>query len=104
MKFFRIDQDALEPLPGGVHAAYQSVEFEDRLQVMVVDLERKGDTGKRRLDDDVLLIVIHGSGQVRSGVSVAEVRAGDVILIEAGEEHTIWTSDDSMRIILQSLE
>ena len=104
MKFFRIDEDALEPLPDGVRASYLSAEFEDRLQVMVVDLDRKGDTGKRRLDNDVLLIVIHGAGQVRSGVSVAEVRAGDVILIEAGEEHTIWTSDDSMRIVLQSLE
>ena len=104
MKFFRIDDESLEPLPGGLRATYSTVQFEGHTHVMIVDLERKGDSGKRRLGVDVLLTVASGSGQVRSGPSVAEVRAGDVIKIDADEEHAIWTSDESMRVILQSLE
>ena len=104
MKLFRIDEKAFEPLPGGAGATYLTVDFEGDTYVMVVDLERRGETGKRQLGVNVLLAVVSGSGQVRSGPSVAEVRAGDVILIDADEEHTIWTSGEPMRVILQSLE
>jgi len=103
MEFVRYDPQQARPLPGGVRATYMPVRSGDRLTAMLLHLTRDGDTGKREVPGDVLLVVISGEGRVRSGGQIAEVRPGDVCLLTGGIVHEIWTVDSELRAVLTTV-
>lgn len=103
MEFFRWDDELAQPLEGGLRATYLPVRIDDRNRATVIDLGRNGDTRRRQVEVNVLVTVISGSGELRCGPNVTEIRAGDVIFIEAGNDHAMWTSDSPMRLIVQAL-
>ena len=103
MEFFRWDDDLAQPLEGSLRVTYLPVRIDDRNRATVINLGPNGDTRRRQVEVNVLLTVVSGSGELRCGPNVSEIRAGDVIFIEAGDDHAIWTSDSPMRIIVQAL-
>jgi mannose-6-phosphate isomerase-like protein (cupin superfamily) len=103
VELIRFDEDQAQPLPGGINASYIAIRTGDRTSATLLNLEKHGDTGMRETDVDMLLAVVSGAGQVRSGGMVAEVRPGDVMLLPGGKAHTIWTTDTRMRALLMLL-
>ncbi len=100
MELIRFDpQDAI-PLEGGTNATYVPIKSGERLAAMVLQLDRKGDTGKRTVAADVMLIAISGEGRMRSGGQIADLRAGDIALLPGGIMHHIWTADSTLQAIL----
>src|SRR5574341_863408 len=73
---------------------------DDRLVAMMLRLDPKGDTGKRQVAMNVMLVVTVGEGNVRSGGTIAEVHAGDVVVLPGGLMHHIWTGPTGMDCIL----
>lgn len=103
MDFFRYDPSTAMPLDGGVNAFFVPVRRGDRLAAMLLMLDRRGDTGKRAVSSDVMLVVIAGEGRVRSGGEVAELRPGDVAILPGGMQNHIWTQDSPLQAILVTL-
>lgn len=91
------------PLDGGVNAFFVPVRRGDRLAAMLLLLDRRGDTGKREVSSDVMLVVVAGEGRVRSGGQVAELRPGDVAILPGGMQNHIWTQDSPLQAILVTL-
>ena len=103
MELIRFDQGNTTPLDGGANVTFIPIHHGDRMTAMMLQLDRKGDTGKREVPSDVLLVVVSGAGSVRSGGTIAEVKAGDVLLLPGGLLHHVWTSDSTMQAILVTL-
>ena len=100
MELVRFDPAAATPLEGGANAIYQPVKKGDRLIGMVIQLDRKGDTGKREVGSDVMLLVQSGEGRIRSGSEIADLRPGDVCVLPGGIRHQIWTADSKIQIVM----
>ncbi len=103
MDFIRYDPAQAVPLEGGYNAFYVPVRRGDRLTAMVLMLGRKGDTGKREVGADVMLVVIAGEGRLRSGGEIADLRPGDVAVLPGGLMHHIWTQDSQLQAVLLTL-
>lgn len=103
MELIRFDPGQAVPLDGGSNVNFIPIRHGDRMTAMMLQLDRKGDTGKREVSADVLLVVISGEGRVRSGGAIADVQAGDVLLLPGGMLHHLWTSDSQMQAILLTL-
>ncbi len=104
MQLIRYDPDQALPLESGTRVTYIPVYSERRLAAMLLRLDRRADTGMRETGADLLLTVIAGAGQVRSGGHVADVQAGDVCVLPGNMRHTIWTSDSPMEAVLVVLD
>lgn len=100
MDLIRFDASAAKPLEGGKGASFIPVMEDDRLVAMMLRLDPKGDTGKRQVAMNVMLVVTVGEGNVRSGGTIAEVHAGDVVVLPGGLMHHIWTGPTGMDCIL----
>ena len=100
MELVRFDAASAVPLEGGANAVYHPVQQGNRLIGMVVHLDRKGDTGKREVGNDVMLVVLSGEGRIRSGGEIADLRPGDVCLLPGGIKHQIWTADSRMQAVM----
>ncbi|HEC23853.1 MAG TPA: cupin domain-containing protein [Chloroflexi bacterium] len=103
MELFHFDPENALPLEGGVNVSFIPIRRGERLTAMLLQLDRRGDTGKREVNADVMLIVLSGEGRVRSGGQVAEVKAGDICLLPGGLLHHIWTVDERMQAVLVAL-
>jgi quercetin dioxygenase-like cupin family protein len=103
MDFIRYDPAKAVPLEGGAGAFAVPVRRGDRLTAMLLVLDKKGDTGKREVPADVMLVVIAGEGRVRSGGEIAELRPGDVAILPGGMQHHIWTQDTQLEAVLITL-
>ena len=103
MEFVRYDPSQSEPLAGGSNAYFVPLRYGEHTTAMIVDLGRRGDTGKREAPNDLLMTVVEGEGKVRSGGTIAELRSGDIILLPGGILHHIWTHDSTMRVVLLSV-
>lgn len=103
MEFIRYDEEQAQPLVDGENATFVPLRYGVHTTAMIVNLGRRGDTGKRESPQDILLTVVSGEGKVRSGGSIAEIRAGDILLLPAGILHHIWTHDSTLRIVLLSI-
>ena len=105
MRLIRYEPSEAQALPGGVNAFFVPVRTgnENRMTGMMLILDRKGDTGKREVPADALMTVVSGTGSVRSGGSVAELRPGDVVLLPGGISHQIWTSEGPFQAVLVTL-
>ncbi len=99
----RYDPAKAMPLEGGASAFFVPVRRGDRLTAMLLVLDKKGDTGKREVPSDVMLVVIAGEGKVRSGGEVAELQPGDVAILPGGMTHHIWTQDTQLQAVLITL-
>lgn len=103
MELYRFADQEAEPLEGGVHATFVPVRSGDRLVAMLLHLDRKGDTGKREVNADIMMVVTAGQGTVRSGSSLADVGPGDVLLLTGGLLHHIWTSESKLEAVLLTM-
>jgi mannose-6-phosphate isomerase-like protein (cupin superfamily) len=103
MDFVRYDPATAQPLPGGTNATYAPVRKNDKLAAMVVNLDRRGDTGKREMPVDTILIAVSGEGRCRSGGAIADLKAGDIAILTGGMIHQIWTADSTLRVVLMDL-
>lgn len=103
MDFIRYDPAQALPLEGGVSAYYVPVPRGDRLTAMLLMLDRKGDTGRREVAADMMLVMIAGEGRLRSGGEVADLRPGDVAILPGGLLHHIWTQDSPLQAVLLTL-
>ena len=103
MQLVRFKAEDAQPLAGGDRVTYVPVQTGGRLTAMLLHLERDGDTGKRELDTDALLIVIAGQGRVRSGGQIADIEPGDVCVLTGGMLHHIWTNDSELRAVLMAV-
>lgn len=103
MDFIRYDPSKAVPLEGGAGAFYVPVRRGDKLTAMLLMLDKKGDTGKREVAADVMLVVISGEGRVRSGGEIADLRPGDVAILTGGMMHHIWTQDTQLQAVLMTL-
>lgn len=103
MELIRFDPASAVPLEGGANAVYHPVQKGNRLIGMVVQLERKGDTGKREVGNDVMLIVLSGEGRIRSGGEIADLRPGDVCVLPGGIRHQLWTADSRMQVVMVTI-
>ena len=70
---------------------------------MLLNLDRKGDTGKREVGNDIMLVVVSGEGRMRSGGEIADLKEGDICLLPGTIMHHIWTADSKMQCILMGL-
>ena len=100
MELVRFDAAAAVPLEGGANAIYHPVQQGNRLIGMVIQLDRKGDTGKREVGNDVMLVVLSGEGRIRSGSEIADLRPGDVCVLPGGIRHQLWTADSKMQVVM----
>lgn len=100
MELVRFDTANAVPLEGGANAVYLPVQQGNRLIGMVVQLDRKGDTGKREVSNDVMLVVLSGEGRIRSGGEIADLRPGDVCVLPGGIRHQLWTADSRMQVVM----
>lgn len=103
MDFFRYEPSQALPLDGGVNAYFVPVRRGDRLTAMLLLLDKKGDTGKREVGADVMLLVIAGEGRLRSGGEVADLKPGDVAILPGGLQNHIWTQDTQLQAVLVTL-
>jgi quercetin dioxygenase-like cupin family protein len=100
MELVRYDAANTAPLDGGSNAVYLPIQKGERLIGMMVQLERKGDTGKREVGNDVILVVLSGEGRLRSGGEIADLRPGDVCVLPGGLLHQIWTADSRLQAVM----
>lgn len=91
------------PLEGGVNAFFVPVRRGDKLAAMILLLDRKGDTGKREVSSDSMLVVIAGEGRLRSGGEVADLKPGDVAILPGGMQNHIWTIDTQLQAVLMTM-
>lgn len=103
MEFVRFDANKAAALPGGVNAVYMPVQKGQKMVGMIIQLEKKGDTGKREVPLDVLLAVVSGEGRIRSGGEIADLKSGDVAVLPGGILHEIWTADSRIQIIMMEM-
>jgi quercetin dioxygenase-like cupin family protein len=103
MDLIQYDPASGTPLTGGTNVRVVPVQREGRTAAAILTFDRKGDTGKREIPIDSLLIVISGEGRVRSGGQIADIKAGDVVVLPGGILHHIWTSDSTLSVALVSL-
>jgi quercetin dioxygenase-like cupin family protein len=103
MEFVRFEASHAQALPGGVNATFVPVNKGERLVGMIVNLERKGDTGKRDVGNDVILTVIAGEARMRSGGEIADLKPGDVCVLPGGILHQIWTADSRVQIVMTEM-
>lgn len=103
MEFVRFDASKAAPLEGGTNATYLPVSKGEKLVGMIVHLDRKGDTGKREVGNDVLLTVVNGEARIRSGGEIADLRIGDVCILPGGILHQIWTADSTLQAIMLTM-
>ncbi len=100
MELVRFDPANGVPLEGGANAIYVPVQKNNRLVGMVIQLDRKGDTGKREVPSDVMLVVLSGEARLRSGSEIADLRPGDVCILPGGIKHQIWTADSRLQAVM----
>ena len=101
MEFIRYNPALAEPLPGSKGVNYIAVRAGGRMAAMLLRFDARGDTGKRAVGTDIILSVVSGSGTVRSGSTVADVKVGDVLILPGGGlQHHIWTNADRFEVIL----
>lgn len=100
MELVRFDPANAVPLEGGANAIYVPVQKNNRQIGMVIQLERKGDTGKREVASDLMLVVLSGEGRLRSGGEIADLRPGDVCILPGGIKHQLWTADSRMQVVM----
>jgi mannose-6-phosphate isomerase-like protein (cupin superfamily) len=103
MQLIRYDPGAAAPLEGGANVMYVPIRSGDRMTAMLLQLDRKGDTGKREVAADVMMVVISGEGKVRSGSEIADVQTGDVLVLPGGLMHHIWTADSRLQAVLATM-
>lgn len=103
MEFVRFQADQAQPLEGATNVHFVPLRSGPRLVAMVLHFDRKGDTGKREVAPDVLISVIAGEGRVRSGGSIADLKAGDVALLPGGILYQIWTADSQMQMVMMTV-
>lgn len=103
MELFRYDPEKAQPLPDSVGTYFVPVKTGDRMTAMLLVLDKKGDTGKRELPNDVLISVIAGEGHLRAGNHYADVQPGDVYIIPAGSRHQIWTAKSQLQVVMLTL-
>jgi mannose-6-phosphate isomerase-like protein (cupin superfamily) len=103
MELIRFDPAQAAPLPGGANATYVPVRSGERMTAMILQLDRKGDTGKREVGTDVVLTVVSGEGRLRSGGEIADLKPGDVCVLPGGILHHIWTADSRLQVVMIAL-
>ncbi|MGF1504649.1 MAG: hypothetical protein GYB64_00415 [Chloroflexi bacterium] len=100
MDLFRYDAEQAQTLPDSANTTYIPVRQNGRMTAMILKLDRKGDTGKREVPADTLLTVVSGEGNVRSGGSVAELQAGDIVTLTGSIPYQIWTSSELVVVLM----
>ncbi|MBN1429341.1 MAG: cupin domain-containing protein [Anaerolineae bacterium] len=103
MELIRFDSAKAAPLPGGANATYVPIHSGDRMTAMILQLDKKGDTGKREVGTDIVLTVISGEGRLRSGGEIADLQPGDVCVLPGGILHHIWTTDSRLQAVMITL-
>mgnify|MGYP005859271235 CR=1 FL=1 len=103
MELIQHDPASGTPLAEGKNVTVVPVQREGRTAAALFYFDRNGDTGKRELGVDSLLIVISGEGRVRSGGQIADVKTGDMVILPGGILHHIWTVDSAMSVALITL-
>jgi len=103
VELFRFDPGSAVPLEGGANAMFVPIRRGDRMTAMLLQLDRRGDTGKREVPADVMLVTLSGEGRIRSGGHIADLKPGDVCLLPGGIMHQIWTSDSQLQVVLVTL-
>lgn len=103
MELVRFDPGKAAPLPGGANATYVPVRSGERMTAMLLQLDRKGDTGKREVGTDVVLVVISGEARLRSGGEIVDLKPGDVCVLPGGLLHHIWTADSRLEAVMVAL-
>jgi quercetin dioxygenase-like cupin family protein len=103
MDFFRYDPTLAQPLPESVNTFFIPVRRNDKLAAMVLMLDRKADTGKREVSTDLMLVVVAGTGTLRSGSDVAELQPGDVAILPGRIMYHLWTQDTQLQVLLLNL-
>jgi len=103
MEFVRFDAAKATALPGGANAVFMPVQKGDKMVGMIVQLEKKGDTGKREVPLDVLLTVTSGEARIRSGGEIADLKTGDVAVLPGGILHEIWTADSRIQLVMMEI-
>src|SRR5688500_6178432 len=103
MDFTRYEPSAAMPLDGGVNAFFIPVRHGDKVAAMLLILDRKGDTGKRDVPYDLMLVVIAGEGRVRAGGEVADLKPGDVAILPGGLQNQIWTVDSQLQAVMVTM-
>ena len=103
MELIRFDPAKAAPLPGGANTTYVPVRSGERMTAMILQLDKKGDTGKREVGTDVVLTVISGEGRLRSGGEIADLHPGDVCVLPGGLLHHIWTADSRLQAVMITL-
>lgn len=100
MEHYQFESEQAQPLPGGSGVAYIPINHGDRLAAMQLAFDKRGETGMREVGVDLLLVVVSGEGNVRSGVQAADLHPGDSVILPEGVPHNIWTSSGPMRAVL----
>jgi quercetin dioxygenase-like cupin family protein len=103
MELIRYDPEKAQPLPDSVGTFFVPVKSGERMTAMLLVLDKKGDTGKRELPNDVMISVVAGEGHLRAGNEYADVQPGDVFIVPAGSRHQLWTAKSQLQVIMVTL-
>lgn len=103
MDLIRYSDSQAQPLPDAANARFMPVMSGDKMVGMHLHLDVRGDTGKREVPGDMLMVVISGEAKVRSGGSIADVKPGDVLRLPGTIQYHIWTADTRLEAVLITL-
>ncbi len=100
MNLARFDPAEAQPFEGGERALSSAPIEGAGVTLRVLQLEQRGETGRRQAPYPVALVVVAGEGQLRVGGEIAEVKAGDAIAVPANTTYWAWTTSGPMTVAL----
>lgn len=103
MNLARFDPDRAQPLEGGKKATASPALEGAGVAMRVIELGKRGETGRRESPHPVILVVVSGEGQVRVSGEIADIKPGDTIAVPSNVMYWAWTTGDSMTLALIEL-
>jgi quercetin dioxygenase-like cupin family protein len=100
MDLARYDPASAQPFEGGSRALSSSAVETAGMTLRILQLEGRGETGRRQAPYPVALVVVAGEGQLRVGGEIAEVRAGDAVVVPPNTTYWAWTTGGPMTLAL----
>ena len=100
MNLARFDPARATPFEGGDRAQSSSGVENNGAAARILQLERRGETGRREAPYPVVVVIVAGEGQVRVGGEIADVAAGDAVVVPPNTMYRVWTTSGPMTVAL----
>lgn len=100
MDLARFDPSQAQPFEGGDRALSSPAVEGTGTTLRILQLDQRGETGRREAPYPVALVIVNGEGQLRVGGQIAEVKAGDAVAVPPNMTYWAWTTSSPMTLAL----